>query len=377
MGKKKEITETDTFLLDDPTAKYHGPKDINWHSTFGDVSITERTFISEGQLLVRPFSYNADISCHAYTQLLQRRITDFGSDSSFGEAVKKMKEHYGITLPESSIRKITQMHGENLLAKPETDPVNSNDSGVKQAVIESDGCMIPKVEFDPESDESDLRKTRTTGYKEVRLSLGYEPGTIKPFFEATSGNPDKVGKQLMICAKQVGYGKETDIHAVGDGATWIAEQVDNKFGSKGSYLIDFYHLCEYLFPASKVCSDESETWYKEKKQLMLDGKMNQVLQALLPYIEPSSISDEQAPVRRCYRYIKNRPDQFNYPEAIQKNLPIGSGKIESAHGYVIQDRMKIPGAWWKVENMDKMLALLTCKENDNWEEYWDGFSEAA
>jgi hypothetical protein len=32
-------------------------------------------------------------------------------------------------------------------------------------------------------------------------------------------------------------------------------------------------------------------------------------------------------------------------------LPIGSGEIESAHRYVIQNRLKIAGAWWKMENL--------------------------
>ena len=86
--------------------------------------------------------------------------------------VKKIKEHYGITLPESSIRNITQAHGENLLMKVEGTSGVSNAYGVNQAIIETDGCMIPKVEFTAESDESDCRKKRTTGYKEVRLSLG-------------------------------------------------------------------------------------------------------------------------------------------------------------------------------------------------------------
>jgi len=59
-------------------------------------------------------------------------------------------------------------------------------------------------------------------------------------------------------------------------------------------------------------------------------------------------------------------------EAIDANLPIGSGEIESAHRYVIQDRLKIPGAWWKENNAAKMLALKTLRANNEWEDYWKG-----
>jgi len=39
--------------------------------------------------------------------------------------------------------------------------------------------------------------------------------------------------------------------------------------------------------------------------------------------------------------------------------------------YIIQQRIKIPGAWWKFENADKMLALRVTRANGNWENYWD------
>jgi hypothetical protein len=370
MGKKKEFATVKNILEESPQSKFQETKKVFWHTTLGDVSVNEQTFIINGKL-VRPFSHSANVTCRSYSLLLQRRITDFGSDASFGKAVEKMNEHYGLTVPESSIRLMTQRHGDNLLDISQDSSLDNEDKGVPEAVVQTDGCMIPKVEFTPTEDEQDLRKTRTVAWKEVRLSLSYVPGMVKPVFEATSGTPEDVGQQLLSCANQVGYGQKTEIHGVGDGARWIAEQVETIFGNNGNYLIDFYHLCEYFYPAAEACSDEPDHWYKQIKQLMLDGKVNDVLQELLPYIEPPELKDEQAPVRKCFRYIKNRPGQFNYPQAIEKGLPIGSGKIESANSYVVQARMKIPGAWWKVENINKMLVLLTCKQNGKWGEYWE------
>ncbi|MEN8122957.1 MAG: UPF0236 family protein [Bacteroidota bacterium] len=376
MGKKKEFIEVKNLLKENPQAKSQATKDIYWHTTYGDVAVSERTFIINGKL-VRPFSNSANVACRSYSPLLERRITDFGSDVSFGKAVEKLNEHYGLIIPESSIRLITQKHGVNLLNLSQENSLENKEAGIAQAVVQTDGCMIPKVEFTATEEEKDLRKTRTVAWKEVRLSLGYIPGVITPVFEATSGTPEEVGQQLLNCANKIGYGKKTQIHGVGDGAKWIAEQIESTFGCNGSYLIDFYHLCEYFYPAAKVCSDEPEPWYKRIKQLMLDGKVNDVLQELLPYIESPDVEDEQAPVRKCFRYIKNRPGQFNYPQAIEKGLPIGSGKIESANSYVIQARMKITGAWWKVENIDKMLSLLTCKQNGKWNKYWQNIQKVA
>ncbi len=57
-----------------------------------------------------------------------------------------------------------------------------------------------------------------------------------------------------------------------------------------------------------------------------------------------------ASVRQCFRYITKRPGQFNYQEATAAKLPIGSGEVESAHRYVVQERLKLPGAWWLKDN---------------------------
>ncbi len=90
---------------------------------------------------------------------------------------------------------------------------------------------------------------------------------------------------------------------------------------------------------------------------------------LRPYLEPKSIPAEDVPVRACYRHINNRPQQLDYKTAIDNDLPIGSGKIESAHRYVVQKSLKIAEAWWLEHTARDMLALRVNRANDQWDEY--------
>ena len=46
--------------------------------------------------------------------------------------------------------------------------------------------------------------------------------------------------------------------------------------------------------------------------MMKENNAFDVLNTLKPNIEPDSVPDKDAPVRKCYRYIKNRPGQFDY-----------------------------------------------------------------
>lgn len=326
--------------------------------------------------ICRPFSEAAGVTCRGYSLLLQRRITDFGSEKSFARASRQVKEHYGLEVGATTVRRITEDHGHRLHGKADLVQGKApGQHGVAQLIAETDGSMIPIVTRDP-AHEGDRRKSRVLAWKEARLGLVYEQGSIAPVFGASTAGVDPAGDQLGVCAARIGLDARTRVHAVGDGAPWIADQTERVFGAQGSYLIDFYHLCEYLAAASKGCAADHRAWYDTRKRQMKSGQVTAVLAALVPHLEPPEVDDSNAPVRACHRYLHNRPGQFDYPKALQAGLPIGSGEIESAHRYVIQERIKIPGAWWTIENADKMLALRVTRANGNWENYWDSRNAA-
>jgi hypothetical protein len=330
-------------------------------------------FLQAGHL-VRPFSRSAGVRCRGYSQPLQRRITDFGADEPFGKILEKLQEHYGITVPESSARSITEYHAQRMSAQAGLAPEIPESAGVEWMIAETDGTMIPIVETsDTEVDGSpvDKRKTRKGRWKEARLAFAHPKGSVTPVFGCTLGGTEDAGNQLLACAIRAGMGQDTKVHCVGDGAVWIADQVNRVFGTQATFLVDFYHLCEYLSSAAVSCAPGDQmTWFRRHKHLIKNNQVAEVLEELHPHLEPESVPDEKAPVRRCSRYIRNRPGQFDYKRAVEHELPIGSGEIESAHRYIIQKRLKIAGAWWKENNAQNMLVLRTLRANGDWESYW-------
>jgi hypothetical protein len=74
--------------------------------------------------------------------------------------------------------------------------------------------------------------------------------TLKSTF---GGSVNDAGQSLLNCAVAAGFGTQTHVHGVGDGAFWIADQIHAKFGSQASYLVDFFHVCDYLAAASNTC----------------------------------------------------------------------------------------------------------------------------
>jgi len=335
----------------------------------------------KGQQIVRSFSDIAKVKCRGYSRWLQRAIVDFGADQPFEKVAEKLKEHYGITLAQSAARNITERHAEIMHGLEELELKKGiSNSGKSLVIAETDGSLVPIVETTMQKNENeniDLRKHKTLGYREAKLCLAHAKGSITPVFAATMGDVREAGKRLLHCVKQVGMNKKTKIHGVGDGAPWIAEQFEEQFGLQGKYLVDFYHFCEYLSAAANaifIDKKERQEWLDTQKINMKQGFAQQVLRELVRHLEPQDTAEENAPIRKCHRYINNRPGQFDYKQAIEDDLPIGSGEIESGHRYIIQKRLKLPGAWWEIGNADNMLSLRTLRANKKWQNYWDGYS---
>ncbi len=313
--------------------------------------------------------------------LLQRRIVDFAADVPFHDVPKKLLEHYGFELSSETVRKTTLQHANRASQCLPLEDVPSTGPGVKQLLAELDGGMIPIVTVDNMA-SGDKRKTRKVCWKEARLCFSRDVDSVTGHFRATLGSIDETGDQWLSSAVSSGIGSSTQVHCVGDGATWIKEQADRIFGSNGSYLVDFYHVSDYLAASAPFFDKENpRKWMREQQSLLKSGHLYRVLQELENNLYWSGVP-EQEPVRACYRYLCNRLDQLDYLGAILSGLPIGSGEIESAHRYVVQKRMKRAGAWWKEENAEPMLQLMILRVNGLWDAYWalqksEAYKEAA
>src|SRR5260370_38213152 len=99
-----------------------------------------------------------------------------------------------------------------------------------------------------------------------------------------------------------------------------------------------------------------------------ENKVSEILQILEKDFEPAD--QEKAPVRGVHQYLNKRKDNLDYAGARAQGLPIGSGELESGHRHVIQQRLKIAGAWWIVQNAEATLRIRTTRANSEWYRYW-------
>lgn len=316
---------------------------------------------------MRPFGKVARVRHRGISLGLQRVLVDFGADQSFAKAVWKVGEHYGVSVNESAVREATLKHGEAMQMGIEVE-VRYPLHGVKKMLSEMDGMFVPIVRMEGIGDR---RKGRVCEYAEAKMCLAGQIGEVQRRYRGTMGKAEAAGRMWKACVVESGGGMETELHCLGDGAKWIEIQMKKRLGEKARYLVDFYHLSDYLAEAGEALKGkEGEKWLREQQARLKRNEAESVLEELRGRQEGAEVEEINAPIRRCYRYLWERREQVDYQGAIEKGFPIGSGEIESGNKSVLQARLKIAGAWWKVENAEKMIGVRTNRANQEWESYW-------
>jgi hypothetical protein len=205
----------------------------------------------------------------------------------------------------------------------------------------------------------------------MRLVAAQAKESTTTIYAATFGSVEETGQRWGHCARQAGWGLNSQIHAVGDGADWIRRQSREVFGQQGTFLCDFYHVSEYLGAAAQKCrAAKPHAWRRTQQKRLRRGALPKVIEALEPHLEPEGTVDEEAPVRNSYRYLSNRTECLDYPRALTQGLPIGSGMIESGHRHVLQARLKKAGTAWLPDHADRIAHLRVLRSNQQWLSLW-------
>ena len=330
----------------------------------------DRIWRSATETYVRPLPQRLGVNARGRSRRLERVLTDFGCEHSFVKAAASVQEHYGFEIGASAVRTATLEHAQRAQKKLEEVYAQSfrilPKVGVEHVIAQTDGTMICTVEAGKQKGK------RLREWKEMKLVAAQAKDSATPLDGATFGNVEGAGRRLGHCAREAGWGLNSQIHGVGDGAEWIRLQSREVFGKQGSFLCDFYHVSEYLAAAAESSQGpKAVRWRRTQQQRLKRGAAEKVIQTLENYLESDGTPEEEAPVRNAHRYLTNRRDCLDYPRAIELGLPIGSGMIESGHRHVLHARLKKAGTAWLQDHADQIAHLRVLRANGQWESLWN------
>ena len=334
------------------------------------VKVSERIWCSSAQSYLRLLPKRLGVTPRGRSRRLDRVLTDFGCEHSFIRAGESVLEHYGFELGASAVRTATLKHAQRAREKMQEEYAQPfrmlPTTGAKQVIAEADGTMICTVEAGPRKGK------RPRDWKEMRLVAAQALDSATTVYAATFGSVEETGRRWGHCARQSGWGLNSQIHAVGDGADWIRLQSREVFRKQGNFLCDFYHVSEYLAAAAPVCREgKADQWRRTQQKRLKRGAFAQVIESLEEHLEPVGTAEEESPVRNGHRYLTHRTECLDYPRALKLGLPIGSGMIESGHRHVLHSRLKKAGTAWLRDHADQIAHLRVLRSNRQWQSLWN------
>ena len=344
---------------------------------FGPLEIESPYLVRPVGRGLRPVKERLKIRHGSRTPAVERALTDFGAEESFAQAAVRFQEHYGWEIGSSTVLRVVEgvaAHAEKYLAarlaearQPYTLPLAQR-RGVAELLVELDGCEIRTVfcyqELNEESGE--VRRKRKMDWKEVRVGLTGRLESARRTYVAKLGSYPQVCEELFSAAIMEGLSARTKVIGVADGGHGLREELEAHFPGL-QFILDKSHLISHLSETAEALGFEEsqrQRWVDEKLARISAGEVQSVIKEL------------RRKRRKCARlkcligYLERFQDAVWYDEYQARGYPIGSGEVESAHRYIPQKRLKIPGASWLPETVNEMLALRVIRANGWWAEFW-------
>jgi hypothetical protein len=164
----------------------------------------------------------------------------------------------------------------------------------------------------------------------------------------------------------------SDVTVLGDGAEWIwnlaADVLPQAVG-----VLDVYHAIEHIGTAVKaIWGETAEATIRRQSGLLAvvaDGKtgIERWVADMFGALPSESNGDE---LRELASYLGAHPTRLSYAARLADGRSIGSGLIEGSVKQLVNRRMKLTGARWRVEHVGPLVELAAVVDTPDWHNSW-------
>ncbi len=198
------------------------------------------------------------------------------------------------------------------------------------------------------------------------ISIIDEQGKVSktdlPIYDVCFGD-DEIFELLADYLTLLDITKALCVQVVADGALWIWNRVRNTLQNLGVSpdkiveTLDYYHAMEHLSDLTAYLPKQLTNMERTKtvdalKTALFEGdipQMKSILQEKLPEWDEKPL--------KPFDYFEKNQSRMKYADYKMKQLPIGSGIVESAIRRVINLRFKSPSSFWCKDNLQPLFFL--------------------
>jgi hypothetical protein len=193
---------------------------------------------------------------------------------------------------------------------------------------------------------------------------------------AVRGDIDDFRPLLWIESVRQGILTAKTVVWLSDGGKGFWRLFRERFETHTQGILDFYHAAQNLWKGAKAWLDgrtkQSRQWFVEMRHKLRHGKSDEVLATIKSLLDLKDLSDStRKTLTNLYNYLDAHRDHIDYARFKKLGLPIGSGLVESACKWLIQQRFKGVGMRWSEDGFDHLLYLRLAWVNERFDDLFD------
>lgn len=179
---------------------------------------------------------------------------------------------------------------------------------------------------------------------------------------AVLGNIDQLRDRLWLEALKPGIRRAPQVVWISDGARGLWRIFRERLADLAIGILDFYHAAQNIWKAASTWLDgrtnKSRDWFSRLRHLLRHGKPSEVLAEVhQPLANKKLRYRARKSLENLESYLSDHEQHLDYTRFKELGLPIGSGMVESACKWLIQQRFKCVGMRWSEDGFNHLLHL--------------------
>lgn len=253
-------------------------------------------------------------------------------------------------------------------------------------VLAADGVMAP---FRPTPKTSkgktlwrEVKIAVITRVQEVKTATGQSYNRlVQRRLVATLGDIDALKERMAWETKRQGIETAPKVVWVSDGGVGFWRIFRECFSQCAVGILDFYHAASHLSKAAKAYLHSDAVGAKQIfeawRHLLRHGKHHRVLKSLTLLVNMVKLPEEQMEqLAQVQAYFFKHRKHILYNEFEAQQLPLGSGLVESACKWLIQQRFKGVGMRWSETGFENLLYLRLEWSNERFDSLFPSCTSA-
>ena len=179
---------------------------------------------------------------------------------------------------------------------------------------------------------------------------------------AVFGDLEALKARLWLEAVRQGILHAPRVVWLSDGARGLWHLFEARFAGHATGILDFYHAAQQLWKGAAAWLDgrttQARRWFGWARHRLRHGNPDGVLADLADALDVEGLpATARETLRTVYAYLERHREHSNYAMYKELGLPLGSGMVESACKWLIQQRFKGVGMRWSEDGFNHLLHL--------------------